>query len=100
MHTALADFIDPMNPNPPDVSMAPMAPYLKERIGSTYTWIIGLGNDELGYIVPNYDFKLGFPAYLSEAEGDHYEETNSIGPHMEGLVFEQGGPLIDFIDWL
>jgi hypothetical protein len=100
MFTTEVEFIDPANTNPPVVADAPMGPYLKERIGSTYTWIIGLGNDELGYILPDYDFILGFPPYLSEADGDHYEETNSLGPHMEGIVFEQGGPLVDFIEWL
>jgi hypothetical protein len=100
MFTTEVEFIDPNNSNPPVVADAPAGPYLKERIGSSYTWIIGLGNDELGYILPNYDFILGFPPYLSEADGDHYEETNSLGPHMEDMMFEQGGPLVDFIDWL
>jgi hypothetical protein len=100
MFTTEVEFIDPNNTNPPNIADAPAGPYLKERIGSTYTWIIGLGNDELGYILPAYDFILGFPAYLSEADGDHYEETNSLGPHMQDMMFEQGGPLVDFIDWL
>lgn len=43
--------------------------------------IIGLANDEIGYILPPSDFVLdeSLP-YLQEAEGDHYEETNSVGP--------------------
>lgn len=43
--------------------------------------VIGLANDEIGYILPPSDFVLhaSLP-YLSEAEGDHYEETNSVGP--------------------
>ncbi|MFO7561495.1 MAG: hypothetical protein R6X02_02530 [Enhygromyxa sp.] len=100
MFTSEVELIDPNNPNPPKLAEAPEGPYLKERIGSPYTWIIGLGNDELGYIIPEYDFVLGFPAYISEAAGDHYEETNSIGPHMAGIVFQRGDALIDFIDWL
>ena len=54
---------------------------------STYRWIIGLGNDELGYIIPKYNFEL--PAsnpWVDEAEGDHYEETNSLGPDMAAIV--------------
>lgn len=43
--------------------------------------IVGLANDELGYILPPSDFKLDDELpYLKEAEGDHYEETNSPGP--------------------
>ncbi len=101
MFTELADFIDPNNPNPPDISQAPAGPYLKQRIGSPYTWVIGLGNDELGYIIPNYDFVLADSLpYLSEAEGDHYEETNSLGPHMAKMVDDHADLLIEFIDWL
>jgi hypothetical protein len=101
MFTEMADFIDPNNVNPPDVSMAPQGPYIKERMGSQYTWLIGLGNDELGYIIPEYDFVLSDSLpYLSEAEGDHYEETNSLGPHIAGLVDENADFLVEFIDWL
>ena len=47
--------------------------------------IIGLSNDELGYIVPPSDFLLNKEApYLAKTmdyKGEnHYEETNSVGP--------------------
>ncbi len=101
MFTDMADLIDPNNPNPPDLGQAPAGPYLKQRIGSPYTWIIGLGNDELGYIIPQYDFKLSDSVpWFSEAPGDHYEETNSLGPHIAGLVDQNADFLIEFIDWL
>ncbi len=100
MFTSEVPLIDPENPNPPDLDQAPEGPYLKQRLKADYTWIIGLGNDELGYIIPEFSFELGFPAYLSEAEGDHYEETNSLGPHMAGIVAAQTQALVEFIDWL
>ena len=82
-----ADIVDPNNPNPPDLSAAPQGPYLLERVGGGYdVWILGLGNDELGYIIPPYDFVVSEAAYLSEAEGDHYEETNSLGPQTATLI--------------
>jgi len=79
--------VDPNNTNPPDLDNAPEGPYIQERMGGAYRWIIGLGNDELGYIIPDYNFELsrGNP-YVEEAEGDHYEETNSLGPHVAGIV--------------
>lgn len=41
---------------------------------------VGLANDELGYIIPPSDYVLAEDApYFKEAEGDHYEETNSVG---------------------
>jgi hypothetical protein len=74
--------IDDENPNPPDLGVAPSPPYLRERLGTRWAMPLGLCQDEIGYLVPTYDFKIaeGADAYLEEAEGDHYEETNSIGP--------------------
>ena len=97
VNTPLDDFISPDNPNPPDVTQAPEAPYWKDRMGADYNWIIGLGNDELGYLVPPYDFVVdeGLP-YLDEAEGDHYEETNSLGPRTVPLLEEQ---IVALLEW-
>lgn len=42
--------------------------------------IVGLANDEIGYILPPSDYLLDEELpYVKEAEGDHYEETNSVG---------------------
>lgn len=69
------------NPNPPDLSAAPAAPYFSDQVPGDFRWPLGLGNDELGYLVPEYDYKLDDSApYFTEADGDHYEETNSTGP--------------------
>jgi hypothetical protein len=82
-----AEFIDADNENPPDVASAPAGPYIKDRMTGTYRWLLGLGNDELGYIIPAYDFQLADSMpWVSDAPGDHYEETNSLGPDMAGLV--------------
>lgn len=87
--------IDPNNPNPPDLASAPEGPYIKDRMTSTYRWIVGLGNDELGYIIPEYNFQLGAPQpWVDEADGDHYEETNSLAPNMATLVDQHADLLI------
>ena len=79
--------IEADNPNPPDISKAPKGPYIKDRMSSTYRWIIGLANDELGYIIPQYNFELAASnPWVDEAEGDHYEETNSLGPDMAMFI--------------
>ena len=87
--------IDPGNPNPPDLAAAPDGPYLKDLLGAEHNWIIGLGNDELGYFIPPYDYKLhpNVP-YLDEAEGDHYEETNSLGPAAVPRILETAEALL------
>ena len=47
----------------------------------------GLGNDEIGYLVPPYDYVLSESSpYLSEAPGNHYEETNSCTASFGDLV--------------
>lgn len=79
------------NVNPPDVGQAPAGPYVRDLVlenpGVRYPLVFGLGEDMLGYIVPawNYELADGSP-YLEEAPGDHYEETNSVGPDTEAHI--------------
>jgi hypothetical protein len=75
-------------PNSPDLGMAPKAPYLREIMlqnpGVKYAFVAGLTQDFLGYIVAGFNFVLDPQnPYFAEAAGDHYEETNSIGPKCE-----------------
>lgn len=59
--------------------------------GAEQVLIIGLANDELGYIVPPSDFFVNDTnPYLERKEDsrqeDHYEETNSVGPNSAWAV--------------
>ena len=75
-------FIDEGVPNSPDVSRAPEGPYLREEVGGGFDYVslISLGNDQLGYILPDFDYVLDpDEPYIDEAEGEHYEETVSVG---------------------
>lgn len=86
------------SPNPPDLAKAPKGPYLRDLMASRVEMIVGLANDEIGYIVPEYDFQanLKSPTMEPQPEGDHYEETNSLGKRaaakvmgaLEGLLKE------------
>jgi hypothetical protein len=68
------------NPNPPDLIRAPRPPYLEAAMGRPVPMVVGLANDELGYLVPDYDFKTNRGRFMHpRPAGDHYEETNSIG---------------------
>lgn len=91
-------FIDPDNENPPDISQAPSGPFLREQLGTEHAWVLGLGNDELGYLVPPYNYVLdeNLP-YLSEAPGDHYEETNSLGESATPAVLDAAATLIEHV---
>jgi hypothetical protein len=81
--------IRPDNPAPPDLTKRPLPPYLKQAVGGVMPVVLGLANDELGYIIPEYDFVV-HPTrpYAQQAEGDHYEETNSLGPKTAPLLME------------
>ena len=52
-------------------------------MGVEHAIVVGLANDELGYIIPPSDFLLNEKApFILRVEGsgeDHYEETNSVG---------------------
>jgi len=80
--------IDPGNENPPDLDQAPPPPYLEDLIldnpGVQFPVLLGLAEDMIGYIVPAWNYQLDPNApYIDEAKGDHYEETNSVGPQVE-----------------
>jgi hypothetical protein len=99
-HTNIGDYTDPIFDSerefPPDFSKAPTGPFLKERMAGEMNWIVGLGNDELGYIIPEYNFILDERVpYLMEASG-HYEETNSMGPKTAPLLDEWADRLISW----
>lgn len=93
--------IDPNNPNPPMLDNAPQPPYLRQLItdlpGVDHAICMGLAEDMIGYIVPSYNYQLDDNTpYVEEAPGDHYEETNSVGP----LVEEQAvGSMRTLIEW-
>lgn len=87
--------VSPTNPNPPDLTMAPGPPYLQEQLGGEINMIVGLSGDEVGYLVPPYDYKLHpTEPYAEQADGDHYEETNSLGPSTVPTLFEAAQKLM------
>jgi len=87
------------NPLPPDLSLAPAGPYLRDRLGGEHRWLLGLANDELGYFIPKYNFVLADRgAWFFQADGDHYEETYSLNPDMEDVILNAAGPLLDALN--
>ena len=96
-HTGpLQELIDESN-NPLDITQAPAGPYLADLMDGEYNLFFGLANDELGYIIPPWQYELGEPAYLAEAEGDHYEETNSVGPQITPNLLETAEALLAWV---
>lgn len=58
--------------------------WMKEA-GAQVAGVIGLANDELGYILPVKDFKYPWNPFRP---GKHYEETNSIGKDIAPQVMD------------
>jgi hypothetical protein len=83
------------NPAPPDLARAPKPPYLKDFVHRPVGMFVGLANDELGYIIPEYDFKIrGNLAMWPRLPGDHYEETNSVGPSVTKIILAAAQSLL------
>jgi len=55
------------------------------KAGAGVAGVIGLANDELGYILPREDFRYPFNPFNP---GRHYEETMSVGSEIGPLVVE------------
>lgn len=83
--------LSPGNPRPPILKAAPTGPYLKDLMPHRFRFIFGLSNDEIGYIVPPYDFKINkfSPVLSPRPKGHHYEETNSLGAQAAPLILEK-----------
>ncbi|KAF0243420.1 MAG: hypothetical protein FD180_3404 [Planctomycetota bacterium] len=85
-----ADLVKKNNPNPPKIANAPKSPFLRELLNAPVEMIVGLANDELGYILPEYDFEVNDKSATLEPHppGDHYEETNSLGKETAKRVMD------------
>lgn len=93
--------LDTTKPNAPDLNDAPPPPYLRDVMlanpGVRYPVLAGLAMDYCGYIVPAYNYVLNSETpYIDEADGDHYEETYSLGPDVEKHIVH---PLLDLAGW-
>ena len=60
-------------------------PPLRELMPGRTKFILGLANDEIGYIIPRSEFDREAP-YLYNAKKAPYGEINSLGPSAAGLI--------------
>ncbi len=78
----------------PDLTRAPKGPYLRDLIKAPVPMLGGLVNDELGYLVPEYDFKVRASKSMLPRLPGHYEETNSIGPSATRILTSAAARLL------
>ncbi len=72
---------------------------LSEMSDCSHNFVLGLCNDEIGYIIPDNDFMLHewlpyFNTPYDSAGRKHYEETNSLGPDTARYLLEATEELI------
>mgnify|MGYP001810411376 CR=1 FL=1 len=75
------------NPKEGDFKLAqPLeTPPLRALMPGKYKFVLGLANDELGYIIPKSEWDKEAP-YLYDSPKAHYGEVNSTGPETAPLL--------------
>jgi hypothetical protein len=76
-----------------DYPDAPFEPALREQLKTAYQFIFGLGNDEIGYLIPKAEWDEEAP-WLTNAAQPWYGEINSLGPDAAGRLLRALVPLI------
>ena len=76
---------------------------LSEMSRCEHNFVIGLCNDEIGYIIPENDFLLHeWLPYFNNTDDEngrrHYEETNSLGPNAAGAILDAMDELIKSVE--
>ena len=81
--------IRPTNPNPPRLDRAPKGPYLRDKLRAKYGLVVGMANDEVGYLLPAYDFQASSTrTMLPKPRGTHYDETLSLGVRATTILLD------------
>lgn len=71
-----------------DFPMPPSeTPPLRPMMPGTFQWVIGLANDELGYIIPQSQWDEEAP-FTYGSDHAHYGEINSLGPRTAPILYE------------
>jgi hypothetical protein len=76
-----------------DFAGAPFEPTLRAHLKTPYQFVLGLANDELGYIIPKAEWD-DQPPWLRNSKDRWYGEINSAGPDVAGRIL---GALVKLI---
>ncbi len=75
---------DPADPNA-DFPDAPIEPSIYGQLKAPYKMLIGLANDEIGYIIPKRQWDKN-PPYCYGRKDKQYGEINSVGPETAPII--------------
>jgi hypothetical protein len=79
-------FQDPVEPNA-DFPDAPLEPTIAGLMPSDKWLLVGLANDELGYIIPKRQWDKSSP-YAYGKDGGQYGEVNSCSPEVAPIIMQ------------
>jgi hypothetical protein len=68
-----------------DFPDAPIEAPIKPMLHARFKMLIGLADDEIGYIIPKAEWDEK-PPYLQNAKKAWYGEENSVGPDSAALI--------------
>jgi hypothetical protein len=68
-----------------DFPDAPLDPAIKTAMRAPFRMLVGLANDEIGYIIPRAEWDEQAP-WLQNAPRRWYGEVNSVGPQAAPVV--------------
>ncbi len=83
---------DPVDPAA-DFPDAPIEPSIYGQMGGKHKMLIGLGNDEIGYIIPKRQWDAKAP-FCYGRKKDQYGEENSIGPDAAPILCKAFAELV------
>ncbi|MEZ6141019.1 MAG: neutral/alkaline non-lysosomal ceramidase N-terminal domain-containing protein [Zavarzinella sp.] len=83
---------DPADANA-DFPTAPIEPSIFGQLKSKHRLLIGLGNDEIGYLIPKCQWDKAAP-YCYNRKKDQYGEENSVGPDAAGIIAQTFADLV------
>jgi hypothetical protein len=76
-----------------DYPDAPLEVPLRTILRAKYQFVLGLANDEVGYLIPKAEWDER-PPWLQNSPQPYYGEINSAGPEAAGVVLRALGTLI------
>ncbi len=75
-------------PDGQDYDIEPIeTPGLRELMPGKYRFVIGLSNDEIGYIIPKSQWDAKAPYTYADKNGP-YGEENSVGPETAPIIYK------------
>ena len=68
-------------------------PPLRSKMQGEYKFVIGLANDELGYIIPKSEWDNKEP-WMYDGKKEFYGEENSMGPETAPIIYQQATKIL------